>query len=152
VWDAESGAELAVLRGHEDEVTSVSYSPDGARIASVSAEPLAESEDHAVRLWDARSGECLDVIQGSEDVRAIAAGSQAFPLRAQARGLEYAVERVDSGRPVAWFPVTFLEIVIHPSGRTWAGASANHLYIITLEGGDTLRAGNEPLPLPATSR
>ena len=34
VWDAESGAELAVLRGHESRVTSVSYSPDGRRIAS----------------------------------------------------------------------------------------------------------------------
>jgi len=93
-----------------------------------------------VRVWDAHSGECLEVIQGSGDVRAIASGSQAFPLRAVARGLETVVERADNGKTLGWFPVALQHIVTHPSGRTWAGAVANHLYIITLEGDDTLRA------------
>jgi len=129
VWDARSGAELAVLRGHENSVRSVSYSPDGARIAS-------GSSDQAVRVWDARSGAELEVIQGSGDVRAIAAGSQAFPLQALDRGPETVVERADSGELVAWFPVCLNKIVTHPSGRTWAGAAANYLCLITLEGGD----------------
>ena len=34
VWDAESGVELACLRGHDDGVTSVSFDRAGRRIVS----------------------------------------------------------------------------------------------------------------------
>ncbi len=43
--DAQSGAELAVLRGHERAITSVSWSPDGMRLAS-------GSDDRTVRIWN----------------------------------------------------------------------------------------------------
>ena len=46
VWDAASGAELLVLRGHEDWVRAAAFSPDGARIVS-------GSWDNTVRVWDA---------------------------------------------------------------------------------------------------
>ena len=132
VWDAESGAELAVLRGHEDEVLSVTYSPDGRRIASGGG----YYEDQEVRVWDAQTHECLKVIQGSDDVKAIATGASEFPVRALARGQETVVERVDGRQPIAWFPIALGHIITHPSGRTWAGAAGNHLYIITLEGAE----------------
>ena len=51
--------QLAVLRGHEDWVTSVSYSPDGRRIVS-------GSRDAMVRVWDAASGAELAVLRGHE--------------------------------------------------------------------------------------
>ena len=35
VWDAETGTELMTLKGHEDSVRSVAYSPDGQRIKAV---------------------------------------------------------------------------------------------------------------------
>jgi len=51
------------------------------------------------------------------------------------------IERADRGQPVAWFPAAVHHVTTHPSGRTWAGAVANHLYIITLEGeGDAAAA------------
>ena len=34
VWDAASGAEQLVLRGHEESVKAAAFSPDGARIVS----------------------------------------------------------------------------------------------------------------------
>lgn len=37
--------------------------------------------------------------------------------------------------PVAWFPVPLDHISTCPNGRAWVGTSANHVYIITLEGG-----------------
>jgi WD40 repeat protein len=57
VWDARSGAELACLQGHTDEVYSVAYSPDGRRIVS-------GSNDDSVRVWDARSGAELSCLRG----------------------------------------------------------------------------------------
>ena len=60
VWDAASGAEQLVLRGHEGAVNAAAFSPDGARIVSGSV------EDNTVRVWDAASGTELLVLRGHE--------------------------------------------------------------------------------------
>ncbi len=59
VWDAASGKELLVLRGHEGPVLAAGFSPDGARIVS-------GSKDKTVRVWDAASGKELLVLRGHE--------------------------------------------------------------------------------------
>ena len=48
------------ITGHAWEVTSVSFSPDGARIVS-------GSDDSTVRVWDAVSGQCV-LRPGERDV------------------------------------------------------------------------------------
>ncbi len=47
LWDAQSGALVATLRGHEDEVSSVCFSPDGRTLVSAGNYP-----DSALRLWN----------------------------------------------------------------------------------------------------
>jgi WD40 repeat protein len=44
IWDAASGEQLLVLRGHFTLVASVAFSPDGSQLASVGSEGL-------VRIW-----------------------------------------------------------------------------------------------------
>jgi WD40 repeat protein len=127
VWDAASGEERRVLRGHEDTVRSVALSGDGTTIVSGSA-------DGTVRVWDAASGRCREVIEGKGDVEAIAAGPSLFPLRALGRRLETVIEDAFTAAPVAWFPVAIDHILTFPGGRSWVGAGAKHLYIISLEG------------------
>ncbi len=54
VWDARTGAPLAVLSGHGGLVASAAYSPDGTRIVTASV-------DKTARIWDAVTGVSLAV-------------------------------------------------------------------------------------------
>ena len=60
IWDARTGAQLAVLSGHGDAVNSAAYSPDGTRIVTASF-------DKTARIWDARTGAQLAVLSGHGD-------------------------------------------------------------------------------------
>ena len=87
-----------------------------------------------MRVWDAETLECVEVISGSGDVGAIAAGaSSGLAWRAIGRDQEIVIEPTDGGEPVAWFSIPLFLITTHPNGRTWAGAAGNHVDIFTLE-------------------
>jgi WD40 repeat protein len=57
-WDAETGQMLSTMRGHNDNVDAVVWSPDGTRLASASL-------DSSVRVWDPRTGEETLVLRGN---------------------------------------------------------------------------------------
>ncbi|KIJ90136.1 hypothetical protein K443DRAFT_53745, partial [Laccaria amethystina LaAM-08-1] len=61
VWDASTGDELKVLKGHTNSVRSVAFSPDGKQIVS-------GSDDKSVRVWDASTGNKLKVLKGHTDL------------------------------------------------------------------------------------
>ena len=60
VWDPADGQPV-VLQGHEDEVTSVVFTADGARV-------LSTSFDGTLRLWDSRTGAALGVLQSGPEL------------------------------------------------------------------------------------
>jgi nucleoside phosphorylase len=57
IWDADTGASLQVLRGHEGSVESCGFSGDGKRVVSA-------GDDRTVRIWDADTGASLQVLRG----------------------------------------------------------------------------------------
>ncbi len=57
VWDAGTGEEVKILRGHEGYVWSAVFSPDGERI-------VTGSYDNTARIWDVGTGEEIVVLSG----------------------------------------------------------------------------------------
>jgi WD40 repeat protein len=47
LWDAATGKQVAVLRGHKSRVPAAAFSPDGGRLVTASA-------DGTARVWSAR--------------------------------------------------------------------------------------------------
>jgi WD40 repeat protein/serine/threonine protein kinase len=58
IWDVQTGQELQTLRGHNGEVYTVAFSPEGGRwIAS-------GGEDSAVKVWDSHTGKLVRSFRG----------------------------------------------------------------------------------------
>jgi len=64
-WDIARREERLALRGHKEKVTDVAFSPDGAWVATT-------SDDHTIRIWDARDGQALAVLPGPWFMSAVA--------------------------------------------------------------------------------
>jgi WD40 repeat protein len=60
VWEAATGKEVLVLKGHGDVIKTAVFNADKTRIVSASA-------DKTVRLWDARTGDLLAVFRGHQE-------------------------------------------------------------------------------------
>ena len=56
LWDAATGKEVAVLRGHDAAVKAAAFSPDGERVVTA-------SDDKTARLWDVATGKHLAVLR-----------------------------------------------------------------------------------------
>jgi WD40 repeat protein len=61
IWEAHSGRELRILRGHTDHrVLAVAFSPDGSWLA-------AGGRDGTIRIWDPRAGRQIQTLRGHRD-------------------------------------------------------------------------------------
>ena len=58
LWDVTTGEEKATLRGHERRIYAISYSPDGATIATAGGRG-----DNTVYLWDTATGKSKGMLE-----------------------------------------------------------------------------------------
>ena len=59
IWNAATGAEIAVLKGHSEGLRTAVFSPDGKRVVTACAAQTA-------RVWDAATGAEIVVLRGHE--------------------------------------------------------------------------------------
>jgi len=137
-WDAKTGAELTV-RGRtlavlhaRGAVKNVLYSSDGQRVISRTKHyrPIARPEDNVVQVWDAKTHQCLEVIEGPCDLAAMVWSE--LPRRAVCRSMQIVIEPTGGGPPVAWLPVASEIIATRPDGHSWTVAVGNYLCTVTL--------------------
>ncbi len=65
-WNAQNGAQIRVLSGHTNSISTLAFSPDGSTLASGGL-------DYTVRVWDARTGNALQTLTDhSQPVQAVA--------------------------------------------------------------------------------
>jgi WD40 repeat protein len=60
IFDAKTGAEIRVLRGHANTVTAVSFNHDGTQL-------VTGSEDQTAKIWDVKSGGEIVTLKGHTD-------------------------------------------------------------------------------------
>ena len=140
IRNAETGALIRTLEGHTGNVSSVAYSPDGARIASSGG----GYTDSTIRIWNAETGELARQIAGhtsyvmsvaySPDGSRIASGSLDSTIR---------IWNAKTGEPIKTLTAHQMSVVesvaYSPDGaRLASGAWDNKVRIWNAETGELL--------------
>lgn len=134
VWDAYSGEEVMQLRGHDNYVASLAFSPDGTLLAS-------GSWDGTIKLWDIASGNEVATLAGHDDLLTdiafgpngtlLASVAEDYTLRLWDVASRTELTHIDLPRSLPW-SVTFSPdghalLTTHADGalRTWLADPAD---------------------------
>jgi len=60
IWDVRTAREIATVRRHSGNITSLAFSPDGQRLATT-------SEDGTTRIWDTATGTAVAILEASNE-------------------------------------------------------------------------------------
>jgi WD40 repeat protein len=134
VWDTDTGRLVLTLRGHEDEVTSVAFTPDGKRLVSGGFDRTAILWDletsQPVRRFRGHTGEVLGVAVSADGRRLFTCGGTLSPAgddgvnTKKGEGQEPDAPRAPDTQPRLWDLETGEELrAFHGHGHTVLGVA-----------------------------
>jgi WD40 repeat protein/serine/threonine protein kinase len=126
IWSLKSKQELLVLSGHKEEVTAITFSPDGSLIATTCG-------DSMTRIWDAREGRALAVLPGPWYMRRLAFSPDGQYLAASADPgpiCLYQIQGRRERRTLVGHEFGTLSLAFHPRLPRVASSSDDHTLIV----------------------
>jgi WD40 repeat protein/class 3 adenylate cyclase len=139
VWNAEDGAEIAVLKGHQGDVETATFSPDGSRV-------LTAGFDNTARIWDAASGQQIFVLPQPGEVytaRFSGDGTRAFTASFIAPPTVW--DAKTGGKIASLGSPRTSSVALSPDGRTFATAlESNDIFLRNVDDGRELRKLSSP--------
>jgi WD40 repeat protein len=127
IWDMTVGKEWGLLEGHGGAIRQVTFSPDGTRLATASA-------DRTVKVWNVGSRRELFTLTGhsappkcvafSPDGRWLVAGAGIFHPRADQLAAEYLEKSYISGKIKVWDAAQGTEVAVFRAHRSRVNALA----------------------------
>jgi WD40 repeat protein len=127
IWDVETGKQVAQLEGSVVFLSvQLAFSPDGTKVVN----------DYGMktRVWDAETGERLEVSEDALDYRIKSEEPVSYPYRLVNRNSKTALECTTCDDPTAWYPEVFSCFSTHTSGRQWTAVNDKHITILELVG------------------
>jgi WD40 repeat protein len=121
LYDAATGKESFPAQGHTAQVTSVAFSPDGKRLASVSSDP-------GIRIWDVATGKLERVLpneRGFWSVAFSADGKQIAAGEFVGTVVLYDAITGESGRALPALKANVHAVAFSSDGKLVAGSSSN---------------------------
>ena len=119
LYDVATSRELALLTGHTSVVPSVSFSPDGATLAS-------GSYDHTVKLWDVATGQNIATFEGhTSGVESVAFLSNGKILASGSYDHTVRLWDVATGQNIAILNIIGSSVAYSPNG-TMLAAGVNY--------------------------
>lgn len=124
IWDAATGEQIAILRGHSSSAIDVAFLADGERVVSAGA-------DGTVRVWDAATGEQIAQLEGeTTGVRRVAASADGSLIVSAGTNQVVNVWDAETFEPMPYSPLAvaapLLSVAISPDGSLIAAGGASN--------------------------
>ncbi len=137
LYDVETGAEINLLFGHTEPVSSVAFSPDGKILAG-------GSWDNTIRLWDVQTGKAIHTLVGhTENVGTMAFSPDATTLASASWDSTVRLWDVRTGIGIHAFESNTdgrTAITFSPDGLTLAGWRESIIHLWDVESGEPVNA------------
>ena len=135
IWDAATGAVIAVLRGHGEMVNSAAFSPDGTRIVTGSGE---QDIDNTARIWDASTGAEIAILRHQGSVNSVAFSPDGSRIVTASGGIGFDLDKTAR----IWDAATGKEIAVlrgHEEKVATASLSPDASRLVTTSWDKTVR-------------